>query len=70
MFVGSVLFSLNFAPNFDFLGLDLNLLVLNVETEVVVDAHVLVGNPDDGEEGDKVSAPAGVEKPEAGENQK
>ena len=57
LFVGGVLFSLNF----DFLGLDLDLLVLNVETEVVVDAHVLVGDPDDGEEGDKVSAPVGIE---------
>jgi len=61
MFVGSVLFPLNFALNLDFLGLDLDLLVLNVETEVVVDAHILIGNPDEGEEGDKVSAPVVIE---------
>ena len=43
--------------------------MLDVETEMVVDAHVLIGNPDEGEEGNQVSAPVVIEKPEAGENQ-
>lgn len=66
MFVVDVLFPLDL----DFLGLDLNLLMLNVETEVVVDAHVLVSDPDDGEERDEIPAPVGIKKPEAGESEK
>jgi len=37
---------------------------------MVVDAHVLVGDPDQGKQSDEVSAPVGIEKFEARENQK
>ena len=53
-----VLFSRNF-----------EVFVLDVEAETVVDAHVLVGHPDQGEESDEISAPAGVEHVKAGNNQ-
>lgn len=51
------------------LGLDFDLLVLDVGTKTVVDAHVLIGNPDEGEEGDKVSAPIGIKQLEAGDDE-
>jgi len=59
-----------FFLDIDFLCLDLDLLMLDVEMEMVVDAHVLIGNPYEGEEGNQVSAPVAIKKPEAGENQK
>jgi hypothetical protein len=51
------------------LGLDFDLLVLDVETKTVVYAHVLIGNPDEGEEGDKVSAPIDIKQLEAGDDE-
>ena len=51
------------------LGLDFDLLVLDVEAKAVVDAHVLVGNPHEGEEGNEVSAPVGVKQLEAGDDE-
>lgn len=50
------------------LGLDFDLLVLDVEAKAVVDAHVLVGNPYEGEKGDEVSAPIAVKQLEAGDD--
>jgi hypothetical protein len=47
------------------LGLNFNLLVLDVETKTVVYALVLIGNPDEGEEGDKVCAPIGIKQLES-----
>ncbi len=40
-----------------FLSLDFHLFVLDVEPHPVVNAHVLVGSPDQGKERDQVSAP-------------
>jgi hypothetical protein len=51
------------------LGLDFDLLVLDVETKAVVYAHVLIGDPDEGEEGDKVSAPIGIQQLEPGDDE-
>ena len=53
-----------FFPSFD-----LYLLTLDVETKAVVYAHVLIGHPDEGEEGDKVSAPIGIQQLEAGDDE-
>jgi len=52
-----------FRMNFD-------LLVLDIQTEMVVDTHVLVGHPDESKKSDQVSAPVVVEQFEAGEDQK
>lgn len=38
-----------------FVGLDLDLLGLNVETQAIVDAHVLIGYPDQGEQCENVA---------------
>lgn len=43
--------------NFLFHVLDLNAVFADIETQVSVNAHVLVGNPDEREEGDQVAAP-------------
>src|SRR4051812_24527300 len=43
----------------------LDLLALDVEAEAVVDAHVLVGDPDECEAPDEVAAPVLVEQPVA-----
>lgn len=45
-----------------FLGLDLDMFVLDVESEAVIDAHVLVGHPDQAEEGEEVAAPVRVKE--------
>lgn len=37
--------------------MDLHLLVLNIQPEMVIDADVLVGHPDQGKEGNHVSSP-------------
>jgi len=50
-------------------GSDFEMFVLDIEAEAIVNAHVLVGHPDQGEEGDEISAPAGVEHVEAGDYQ-
>ena len=50
-------------------GGNFKVLVLDVETEAVVNAHVLVGHPDQGEEGDEISTPSGVEHLETGDDQ-
>ncbi len=39
--------------------------MLDVETEMLVDAHVLIGNPDEGEEGNQVSVPVATKSPPA-----
>src|ERR1035438_1655561 len=44
---------------------DLHLLLLDIESQVVVDAHVLIGDPDQSEEGDQISAPIGIQEMEA-----
>ena len=48
--------------HFLFVGLDFNLLMLNVETQAVVNAHVLVGDPDEREKRNNVSAPVHKKK--------
>ena len=48
-----------------FFGADLDLLVSDVETKMVVDAHVLIRDPDECEQRDERSAPARVKKFEA-----
>ena len=55
---------------FFLLRMNLNLLVLDIEAEMVVNAHVLIGHPYEREQRDQVSAPVVEEKFEAGENQK
>lgn len=37
--------------------LDLNAVFTDIETQVGVNAHILIGNPDQREEGDQVAAP-------------
>ncbi len=50
------------SSTFLFVGLDFYLLVLNLEAETVVNAHVLIGHPDESEEGNKVSPPVDVQQ--------
>ena len=45
-----------------FLLADFHLLVFDVEAQAVVDAHILVGNPDEAEEGDGIAAPVGIQE--------
>ena len=54
---------------FFLLCVDLDLLVLDVQTKMVIDTHVLVGYPNESEEGDQVSSPIVVEQFEAGDDQ-
>ncbi len=54
---------------FLFFGADLNLLVFDIEAEVIVDAHVLIRDPDQREEGNQVSSPPGIKKFEACDDQ-
>jgi len=42
--------------------LDLRAVLADIEAHVSVDAHVLVGDPDQGETADKVAAPVGIQK--------
>ena len=49
--------------------MDLNLLMFDIQTEMVINAHVLIGHPDDGKQGDQISSPIVEEELEAGENQ-
>src|ERR1700722_13298407 len=51
------------------LGVNLDLLVLDVQTKMVINTHVLVGYPNQSEEGDQVSSPIIVEQFEAGDDQ-
>ena len=51
------------------LGLDFEVFVFDVEAETVIDAHVLVGDPDDGEKSDEISTPPGVQHLKAGDDQ-
>ena len=43
--------------------------MLNVEAQSVVNAHVLVGHPDEGEEGNEVSSPIRVQQFVPGDEQ-
>lgn len=54
---------------FFLLCVNLDLLVLDVQTKMVIDTHVLVGYPNESEESDHVSSPAVVEQFEAGDDQ-
>ena len=54
---------------FFLLCVNLDLLVLDVQTKMVVDTHVLVGYPNESEEGDQVSSPIVVEQFVAGDDQ-
>src|SRR6266446_2455682 len=54
-----------FFPSFD-----LYLLTLNVETKAVVDAHVLIRNPHQGEQREQISAPILIEQLVASDDQK
>ena len=51
-------------------GFDLNLFVLDIESQTVVDAHVLVGDPDQGKSADQVAAPVIEQQGEAGDDEK
>jgi hypothetical protein len=50
-------------------GRNLQVLMFDVEAEAVVNAHVLIGNPDKGEEGDEISTPSPVEHVETRNDQ-
>jgi hypothetical protein len=50
-------------------GRNLQVLVLDVEAEAVVNAHVLVGYPYEGEEGDEISTPSRIEHVETRDDQ-
>ena len=54
---------------FFLLCVDLDLLVLDVQTKMVIGTHVLVGHPNQSEERDQVSSPIVVEQFEAGDDQ-
>ena len=42
----------------------------DIEAQAVVDAHVLIGYPDQSEQGDQIAAPAAIEHLESREDQK
>ena len=50
-------------------GRNFQVLVLDIEAETVVDAHVLVGYPYEGEEGDEISTPSRIEHVETRDDQ-
>ena len=50
-------------------GRNFQVLVLDVEAEAVVNAHVLVGYPYEGEEGDEISTPSRIEHLETRDDQ-
>ena len=50
-------------------GRNFQVLVLDVEAEAVVNAHVLVGYPYEGEEGDEISTPSRIEHVETRNDQ-
>ena len=64
------LFHCFFLFNFFFLGLDLNPFVFDVQTQAVIDAHVLICHPHEREERHQIAPPVLVEKLEAGDDQK
>jgi len=43
-----------------FLFADFHLFMFDIEAQAAVDARVLVGNPDETEEGDEIAAPVGI----------
>jgi len=49
----------------DLVGGDVDVLVLDLEAETVEEAHINIGDPDQGEQGDEIAAPAVVEQMEA-----
>ncbi len=51
-------------------GVNLDLLVLDVEPQVVVDAHILICHPDQGKQSNQISPPAVVEQLESRNDQK
>jgi hypothetical protein len=53
-----------------FPGFDFNLLAFDVETKAVVDAHVLICNPYQGEEREQISTPVFIEQLVARDYQK
>ncbi len=52
------------------LGTDLYLLVLDIEAQAVVDAHILIGYPHQSEQRHEIAAPVRVEQFEAGDDKK
>src|SRR3981081_296222 len=52
-----------------FFGRNFQVLVLDVEAEAVENAHVLVGYPYEGEEGDEISTPSRIEHVETSDDQ-
>jgi hypothetical protein len=55
--------------NLLFVRFDFHLFMFNVETQTIVDAHVLVRYPDKGEKGDYVPTPVHVKQFEAHDQQ-
>lgn len=53
-----------------FLRFDLYLLVFNIQTQVIVDTHVLVRDPDQRKKSNEVPAPIRIEEFEAGYREK
>lgn len=49
--------------------MDLHLLMFDIQTQMVVDAHVLISHPHQGEESDQVTAPVVVQQFEASKNE-
>ena len=49
--------------------LDFDTVFADIETQVGVNAHVLIGNPDEREKGDEITAPVVEEKLVAGEDE-
>ena len=52
------------------LCMDLHLLMFDIQAQMVVDAHVLVRYPHQGEERDQVTAPVVVQQFESSKNEK
>jgi hypothetical protein len=55
--------------NIILLSFDLKILVLNIEAQTIVNAHVLVGDPDKREQGDDITSPIRVQHAKASDNQ-
>ena len=63
-------FSLFQLFHFLFYVLDFDTILADIETQASVNAHILIGNPNQREKGDEVAAPVIIEKLIAGDDEK
>lgn len=57
-------------PDLAFLSFDLKILAPDVEPQTVVDAHILIGHPDQRKQCNNVSSPADIEHLKPGDDKK